>query len=126
MMQARETAPVNSAPSSMKPATPPKVPLRKRLLWGIGGMTDTFTFNGINGMVEAIYINAMGLNPTSIGLARSLPRLLDLLTDPLIGHLSDNTRSRWGRRRPWMAVGAVVSAAIAVLMQAEPAARNTM
>ncbi len=120
MMQARETAPVNSAPSSMKPATPPKVPLRKRLLWGIGGMTDTFTFNGINGMVEAIYINAMGLNPTSIGLARSLPRLLDLLTDPLIGHLSDNTRSRWGRRRPWMAVGAVVSAAIAVLMWYPP------
>ena len=98
----------------------PEVPLRKRILWGIGGMTDTLTYNGINGMVDAIYVNAMGMNPTSIGLARSLPRLFDLLTDPLIGHFSDNTRSRWGRRRPWMAAGAVVAAAIAIVMWYPP------
>ena len=110
--------------SAGKPASEgnskPQVPLRKRLLWGIGGMTDTLTYNGLNGMMDAIFINAMGLNPKIIGLARSLPRLFDLLTDPLIGHLSDNTRSRWGRRRPWMAVGAVVAAAIAVIMWYPP------
>ena len=108
------------APPPTESATTPKVPLRKRVLWGLGGMTDTLTYNGLNGMVDAIYINAMGMNPKSIGLARSLPRLFDLLTDPLIGHLSDNTRSRWGRRRPWMAVGAMVAAVISVVMWYPP------
>jgi GPH family glycoside/pentoside/hexuronide:cation symporter len=83
-------------------------------------MTDCLTYNGLNGMMDAIYINAMGLAPQSIGLARSIPRLLDLLTDPILGHLSDNTRSRWGRRRPWMAVGAVIAALIAILMWFPP------
>jgi glycoside/pentoside/hexuronide:cation symporter, GPH family len=103
------------------PATPQvQVPTRKRFLWGIGGMTDCLTYNGLNGMMDAIYVNAMALDPKIIGLARSLPRLLDLVTDPVLGHLSDNTRSRWGRRRPWMAVGAITAAVIAILMWYPP------
>jgi GPH family glycoside/pentoside/hexuronide:cation symporter len=108
------------APELAAPKTSPQVPTAKRFLWGIGGMTDCLTYNGLNGMMDAIYINAMGLRPEIIGLARSIPRALDLLTDPVLGHLSDNTRSRWGRRRPWMAVGAVIAALIAVLMWFPP------
>jgi len=105
-------------PVAAKPQ--PQVPTAKRFLWGIGGMTDCLTYSGLNGMMDAIYINAMGLHPEIIGLARSLPRILDLFTDPVLGHLSDNTRSRWGRRRPWMAVGAVMAALVAVLMWFPP------
>ena len=36
-------------------------------------------------------------------------RLWDALTDPVIGHWSDRTRSRWGRRRPWMASAVIPS-----------------
>ena len=70
--------------------------------------------------MDAIYVNAMALDPKIIGLARSIPRLLDLVSDPILGHLSDNTRSRWGRRRPWMAAGAVLAAVIAILMWYPP------
>src|SRR5208283_5617878 len=93
---------------------------RKRFLWGLGAMTDCMTYNGLNGLVDQVYCIAMGLSPAAIGLARSIPRLADILTDPTIGHLSDNTRSRWGRRRPWMAAGALISALIAVLMWYPP------
>lgn len=114
---------MNQPPHSAEPVaakSTPQVPTAKRFLWGIGGMTDCLTYTGLNGMMDAIYINAMGLRPEIIGLARSIPRVLDLFTDPVLGHLSDNTRSRWGRRRPWMAVGAVIAAVIAVLMWFPP------
>jgi len=99
---------------------PPQVPTAKRLFWGLGGATEGLAYNGLNGLMDAIYVNAMALDPKIIGLARSVPRLLDLFIDPLIGHLSDNTRSRWGRRRPWMAVGAVIAALVAILMWYPP------
>jgi len=109
-----------TTPASPPATAKPRVPTLKRFLWGVGGMTDTLCYNGLNGMMDAIYINAMGMSPQIVGLARSIPRVLDLFTDPLIGHLSDNTRSRWGRRRPWMVVGAIISAIIAILMWYPP------
>ncbi len=98
----------------------PQVPTGKRFLWGLGGFTDCLAYNGLNGLVDQVYCIAMGMSPTAIGLARSIPRFADLITDPVIGHLSDNTRSRWGRRRPWMLVGALLVALIAVLMWYPP------
>ena len=44
-----------------------------------------------------------------MGIALSLPRLWDAITDPLMGSFTDNFRSRWGRRRPLIALGAVLS-----------------
>ena len=97
-----------------------QVPTKQRFFWGLGGAAECLTYNGLNGLMDAIYVNAMALDPKIIGLARSLPRLMDLVTDPILGHLSDNTRSRWGRRRPWMAAGAVFAAAMAILMWYPP------
>src|SRR6478609_11426991 len=92
------------------------VPTSRRALWGLGGVTDTMMFQGVNGLVDQIYNIGMGISPVVISLARSIPRFADIVIDPTLGHLSDNTRSRWGRRRPWMAAGALLAALIAVLM----------
>jgi GPH family glycoside/pentoside/hexuronide:cation symporter len=98
----------------------PQVPVKKRFLWGLGGGTDFLIYNGLTAMCDQIYVIGLGLRPEMVGLARSLPRLLDILTDPLIGYFSDNTHSRWGRRRPWMFVGMLVAAIIAVIMWYPP------
>ena len=86
----------------------------------MGGVTDTMVMNGLNGLIDQVYTIGMALDPKWVGIARSVPRFLDLLTDPLIGHWSDNTRSRWGRRKPWMMVGLLICTLTAVVMWYPP------
>jgi GPH family glycoside/pentoside/hexuronide:cation symporter len=45
--------------------------------------------------------------PATVGLVFGIARFWDAFTDPLVGHLSDRTRTRWGRRRPWLAASAI-------------------
>ena len=59
---------------------------------------------------------AYGMNPALVGLLGSIPRLTDALTDPLMGYISDNTRTRWGRRRPYIFVGAIAASLIFVVL----------
>ncbi|MEI7898745.1 MAG: MFS transporter [bacterium] len=100
------------------------VPTKKRFLWGMGGFADILVIQGVGASVSTIYTNALGINAALVGLACAIPRFLDFVTDPLIGHLSDNTRSRWGRRRPWMLLGLIVSAVLGVLLWHPPASTS--
>ena len=49
------------------------------------------------------YSRDLGLDITDVGLLLMVARITDVFTDPLIGWLSDRTRGRWGRRKPWSA-----------------------
>jgi Na+/melibiose symporter-like transporter len=66
--------------------------------------------------LPAIYARDYGLSLTVIGVIFLLGRLWDALADPLMGALSDATRSRHGRRKPWIAAGGVVFAVAAVFL----------
>jgi glycoside/pentoside/hexuronide:cation symporter, GPH family len=70
--------------------------------------------------VPPLYAAIFGFNLTTIGAIFLFARLWDALIDPAIGVLSDRTRSRWGRRRPWIAGGAVVFAAGAAFVFVPP------
>jgi Na+/melibiose symporter-like transporter len=54
----------------------------------------------------------MGISPLYIGLALSASRIIDAVTDPLMGNITDNTKSRWGRRRPYVFIGAILMSVI--------------
>ena len=58
----------------------------------------------------------LGMNPALVGLLGALPRLTDAFTDPLMGYISDNTRTRWGRRRPFIFGGAIAAGVIFALL----------
>ncbi|MEM8735100.1 MAG: MFS transporter, partial [Planctomycetota bacterium] len=62
----------------------------------------------------------LGLRPELVGIIGFLPRIFDAVSDPLMGYISDNTRSRWGRRRPYIFGGAVVAGLVFVAMWQMP------
>ena len=66
----------------------------------------------------------LGMNPALVGLLGALPRLTDAITDPLMGYISDNTRSRWGRRRPYIFCGAILVGIVFALLWQLPDNRS--
>lgn len=56
-------------------------------------------------LIPAFYSDDLGVPLAAVGGAIAASRLLDVVTDPLIGRLSDRMGSRWGRRKPWMVLG---------------------
>jgi glycoside/pentoside/hexuronide:cation symporter, GPH family len=56
-----------------------------------------------------IYCIALGVNPAWIGIAFLIPRFWDAISDPMVGYFSDNMKSRWGRRRPFMLIGGILT-----------------
>lgn len=92
-----------------------RVSLVHKLIYGLGAFVNNLLAAAIGGM--AIVLNlGLGMNPALVGLLGALPRLTDAITDPLMGYISDNTRSRWGRRRPYIFIGAIASGIIFALL----------
>ncbi|VGO17718.1 Inner membrane symporter YicJ [Pontiella desulfatans] len=82
------------------------VSLPKKIAWGLGGLTNDMV-NALMLLAMPIFSLGLGVKATWIGIALALPRVWDAIADPLMGHISDNTRSRWGRRRPYILLGGI-------------------
>ncbi len=79
-----------------------------KLIYGLGAFVNNLLAAASGGMVIVLNLG-LGMNPALVGLLGALPRLTDALTDPLMGYISDNTRTRWGRRRPYIFAGAIAA-----------------
>jgi len=100
-----------------------RIPFGQKLIYGLGAFVNNLLAGAIGGMTIVLNLG-LGMNPALVGLLGALPRLTDALTDPLMGYISDHTRSRWGRRRPYIFVGAIAAAIIFALLWQLPAGRS--
>jgi Na+/melibiose symporter-like transporter len=104
-----------------RPSRDSDASVREKALWGLGGFGENMANSALASMVNAIYQVGYGLNPVVIGWVLASSRILDALTDPWMGNLTDNTRSRWGRRRPYVVLGAVALAVSFAFLWLPPA-----
>jgi Na+/melibiose symporter-like transporter len=75
----------------------------------------------------AIVLNVgLKMNPALVGLLMALPRFTDAFTDPIMGYISDRTRCKWGRRRPYIFWGALAAGIILALLWQLPAGHSEM
>lgn len=85
----------------------PGVPLRTRIFYAMGAIAYGIKDNGFSVFLLLYYNQIIGLDAGLVGLMLLLALFLDALIDPAVGHLSDRTRSRWGRRHPWLYISAL-------------------
>src|SRR5881409_3630435 len=85
----------------------PEVPLHTKLLYGCGEFTINAKNTTLNHFLLFFYADIVHLSPALVSVAIFLAKISDAFTDPVMGYVSDTTRSRWGRRRPYVAVSAI-------------------
>lgn len=100
-----------------------RIPFFQKLVYGAGAFVNNLLAASIGGMVIVLNLG-LGMNPALVGLLAALPRLTDAITDPLMGYISDHTRTRWGRRRPYMFVGAIAVGIVFALLWQLPAEKS--
>jgi len=91
------------------------VPFGQKLAFGSGNLANQL-FPAALGVFMVVLVMSLGMNPILAGLLGALPRLFDALTDPIMGFISDNTKSKWGRRKPYILVGSVISGITYMIM----------
>lgn len=87
---------------------PRTVPLKHKIAFGIG-MLGNQMFPAALGIFMVVLIQNLGFNPLLYGVIAFVPRLVDAITDPLMGFISDNTKSKWGKRRQYVFIGAILT-----------------
>jgi glycoside/pentoside/hexuronide:cation symporter, GPH family len=85
-----------------------KVPVLEKAAWAAGGASDAIITTSIGQVALPVYNIGLGLDAGLVGLALAIPRAFDAILDPLMGNFSDNARTRWGRRRPFIFVGGIL------------------
>ncbi len=110
---------MNTSPTSFDD----QLSLSHKIIYGVGAFVNNLLAAAIGGMVIVLNLG-LGINPALVGLMSAIPRLTDALTDPLIGYLSDKTSSRWGRRRPFIFIGAVSVGIIYALLWQLPVGKS--
>jgi len=86
-----------------------EVPLREKLAYGLGSPLDGFAGGAVGAMTMPIFVMMFGVSPSVLSLVGILYKVWDAMTDVAAGWLSDNARTRWGRRRPFLFVGAIMT-----------------
>ena len=92
----------------MSAAEPVKLTKKKLIAFGLPEYAIYLSSIPITLFIPYVYSTNFGLELAHIGFILMLARITDVVTDPLIGYLSDRTSSRFGRRKPWLAGGAFV------------------
>jgi glycoside/pentoside/hexuronide:cation symporter, GPH family len=108
--------------SPRRAPTSERVPVWRKAAYGLGGLTDFLYPNTVNALAIPIYSIALGMDPLLLGVAMAVPRIVGAISDPLAGTVSDNARTRWGRRRPFIICGAVIGAILLPLIWTPPVA----
>jgi Na+/melibiose symporter-like transporter len=110
--------------SSSDSITPPsgarQISLSTKLFYGVGAIANGVKGNAFNYFMLFFYSQVVGVEGALVGLAMLIMMIADAFSDPIVGHISDNWHSKWGRRHPFMYFSAVPTAILFFLLFTPP------
>jgi GPH family glycoside/pentoside/hexuronide:cation symporter len=99
---------------------------RTKLLYGVGDTGLSLTSTIIGAYFAIFLTDVVGISPSIAAVAIFIGRSWDYINDPLIGHISDRTRTRWGRRRPFLLFGSLPFALAFTMLWWRPPWQNDL
>jgi len=85
-----------------------KLGFREKFSVGIGGLTVSLGNQSVRTTGQGVLNMILGIPAQWVGIVLAIPLLWDAITDPIMGNFSDNFRSKYGRRRPFIFIGAIL------------------
>jgi len=108
-------------PIDKKKAPRDRVPVSTKLVYSLGTAVDMWGLWLYPSVAFAVFNMYLGIEPWLVGLGITLIRVWDAFIDPVVGWLSDNLRTKWGRRRPFILIaGVICGLALPVLFLVSP------
>jgi len=98
--------------------------LRLRMGWGLGSLSMSAMFNAVSLLLLTFLIEFVGIPAVTAGALILVSKIYDAVTDPLMGILSDRTKSRWGRRRPYLMLGGLLAGLSFIMIFTVPTFEN--
>jgi GPH family glycoside/pentoside/hexuronide:cation symporter len=101
----------SSGSTSSQTAPEDRIPVSQKLAYAAGMLANNLQAAALPAIMVILNLG-LGMDPRWVGVIGFAPRILDALTDPMMGYISDNTRSKWGRRRPYIFIGAILAGVV--------------
>ena len=108
--------------SSEKPTvdSSERLSFKEKLGYGLGDTASNFFFQVFNIFLLYYYTDVYGLAPAAVGLMFMVTKVVDAVSDPLMGIVADRTNTRWGKFRPYLLFGAIPYGVLGYAMFAGP------
>jgi GPH family glycoside/pentoside/hexuronide:cation symporter len=84
-----------------------RVPTSQKIAFGLGMLANQM-FPAMIGIFTVVLVEKLGFSGLLLGLTYFIPKFYDALFDLIMGYVSDNTKSKWGRRRQYVLMGAII------------------
>ncbi|MET1260139.1 MFS transporter [Flagellimonas sp. DF-77] len=91
------------------------VPLNQKIAFGIGMFANQM-FPAILSIFMVVLVQSLGFNGWLWSLLYFFPRIFDAISDPIMGYVSDNTKSKWGRRKQYVLIGGILMGVAFIMM----------
>lgn len=92
------------------------ISLKEKASYGIGAIGKDMAYWIMATYLMLFFTDVVKLNPAFVGLIFLFARIWDAINDPIMGWIVDNTKTRWGKFRPWILIGTVVNSVIVLLL----------
>ena len=91
-----------------------KVPFISKLAYGMGDVGCNFSWMFVGNFLMIFYTDVFGISMSAVDALMIFSRFWDAINDPIVGGLTDSTKTRWGRYRPWLLIAAPLTAVVLI------------
>jgi len=100
-----------------------RISILQKSAYAVGMFVNNLQAAALPNMMVILNLG-LGMNPINVGIIGFAPRIIDAVSDPMMGFISDHTRTRWGRRRPYIFSGAILAGTLFAAMWQLPAGHS--